>query len=94
MARGDAFQLQGMDGGVVVTAGDTWTAAADGGARWIQFVGDTVLASYSGNLRSGSTNLIGGTLLAGSSIGGITTSVSLTSGTAIIYEFGGEGTVS
>lgn len=93
MARGDAFQLQGMDGGVCVGAGETWTAAPDGGARWVSFVLDTVLGSYSGNIRNGGTALVGGTFPAGYGIGGITTSLSVDSGFLIVYEFGGEGTV-
>ena len=93
MARGDAFQLQGLDGGVVIEAGNTWTAPVDGGSRWIQFPVDTVLSSYAGNLRNGATFLVGGTFTAGSGLGGIATSIGLTSGLAIVYEFGGEGTV-
>jgi len=93
MARGDAFQLQGMDSGVVISDGQTWTAAADGGARWVQFVTDTVLSAYVGNLRNGEVYLPGSTLAQGSGIGGITTSLSVTTGIVAIYEFGGEGTV-
>ena len=93
MARGDAFQLQGMDGGVVVGAGEIWAAAADGGARWVSFSLDTVLDSYSGNIRGGDTAFVGVTFVAGYGIGGITTSISVNSGQAIVYEFGGEGTI-
>lgn len=93
MARGDSFQLQGMDGGVCVGAGQTWTAAADGGSRWIQFEQDTVLSSYAGNLRTGSTKLLGVTHLQGKGLGGISTSLGVTSGLVTVYEFGGDGTV-
>lgn len=93
MARGDAFQLQGMDGGVVVEPGETWTAASDGGSRWVSFPIATILDSYSGNLREGTTKLVGGEFPAGYGIGGITRSLGVSSGLAIVYEFGGEGTI-
>lgn len=89
----DAFQLQGLDGGVVISDGQTWTAAAGGGARWVQFAADTVLASYAGNLRDGETWLGGYTHAQGTGFGGNTTALAVTSGVVIIYEFGGEGTV-
>lgn len=94
MARGDAFTLQGMDGGSVLAGGDSWVAPEDGGGRWVSVVEDAVLASYAGNLFNGDLNLTGITLPVGFGFGGITTALSVTSGRVIVYEFGGQGTVS
>lgn len=82
-----------MDGGVVISDGQTWTAPADGGARWVSFLTDTVLSNYAGNLVGAGTYLPGTTLTAGLGLGGITTSIAVTTGIVAIYEFGNAGTV-
>lgn len=87
------FQSQGLDGGVVITDGEVWTAASGGGSRWVQFVTDTVLSSYEGNLRVGDTVLVGPTIGAGSFLGGIATEVGVTTGVVVVYDLGGVGTV-
>jgi predicted permease len=82
MARGDSYQLQGQQGGVVVSASGSET----GQFRWVQVVTDTVFSSFvSSNLTNASTNLITITIPAGIGIGGNITSVAVTSGTVIAY---------
>jgi len=85
MARGDAYQLQGQDGGIVLTGTDSWTSSGGRTVRWIQFVEDTVFTSISSNIVDADTKLVGGIFTAGSGLGGETTAVTLTSGTAILY---------
>jgi hypothetical protein len=85
MARGDAYQLQGQDGGIVLSGTDSWTSSGGRTVRWIQFVEDTVFTSISSNIVDADTKLVGGTFTAGSGLGGETTAVTLTSGTAILY---------
>ena len=82
-----------MDGGVVISDGETWTAPVGGGARFVVFQSDTILASYAGNMRRGDIYFPGTTQLQGTSIGGITTSLGVTSGVVSIYEIGEPGTV-
>jgi hypothetical protein len=87
------FQSQGLDGGIVVTDGETWTAGSGGGSRWVSVLTDTVLSSYEGNIRSGDTVLVGPTLAAGTDLGGIATEIGVTTGIVIVYELGSQGTV-
>ena len=77
----DAYDLQGMSGGVVISAGQTFT----GQARFVSVTLDAVLSSYAGNLAGGSTKLVGITIPSGHGIGGVTTSLGVTSGVVIIY---------
>lgn len=79
--RGDAFTLQCLDGGEVFNG----TQSGTGPFRKLQVVTDVVLSAYAGNLVNGSTKLISVTLPAGTEIGGITTSFTLTSGLLIGY---------
>lgn len=82
MARGDSYQLQGQQGGIVFDAGDT----ATGPFRWIQIVNDTIFSAIvSPNLTDASTKLITITHPAGSGIGGSITSFTVTSGVVIAY---------
>lgn len=84
MARGDSYQLQGQQGGVVLTGADS----AVGSFRWIQAVEDSVLlcdtGETAGNLAD-IINLDGKTLPAGVGIGGVFTKVEISSGTVIAY---------
>ena len=82
MGRGDSYQLQGLQGGVVLGAGDS-TAAGDE-FRWLQFVSDSVLTSVTSNLAGDS--LVGPTFTAGSGIGGIFSGITVTSGLVIAYK--------
>jgi len=82
MAR-DVFQLQGLDGGVVLSGTD---AAPSGNYRWLKVIEDTVLATFTSNLTDGATKLVSVTLPAGTEIGGVITAVTLTSGRVILYK--------
>ena len=84
MARGDSYQLQGQQGGIVVTS----AVAATGTFRWIQAIEDSVLLSDTGETAGNLTdiaNLDNKTLPAGIGIGGIFTKVQIGSGTVIAY---------
>lgn len=85
----DAYDLQGMGGGVVLNAGQTF----NGQARFVSVTVDAVLSSYAGNLVGGSTKLTGVTIPAGCTIGGVTTSLGVTSGVVIVYLLDGNYTV-
>ncbi len=84
MSSSVAYDLQGQGGSIVLsTAATTYT----GNIRWIQIVNDAVfsaVASASGNV-TGPARLQSITLPAGLGIGGRFSSVTLTSGVAIIY---------
>ncbi len=84
MARGDSYQLQGQQGGVVLSVGGT-QQTYEGQVRWIQCVTDCVFSNLEGNLRNVS-NLEGKTHVAGSGIGGAFTNVTISSGTATLYD--------
>jgi len=84
MASAISYDLQGMGGGIVLSAALNMYI---GRARWIQVVNDAVLntvVSASGNI-SGSSRLEGITLPAGLGIGGEFNQVILTSGVVIVY---------
>lgn len=81
MATGDAFALQGLNGGQVYSGTD----AAVGPFRKLYVQTDTVLAAYAGNLVNGATKLVAITLPAGTEVGGITDSFTLTSGLVVAY---------
>jgi hypothetical protein len=84
MARGDSYQLQGQQGGVVLSVGGAQTTYV-GVARWVQCVTDCTFTTLSGNLVN-SANLAGKTFLAGSGIGATLTNVVISAGTAIVYD--------
>ena len=84
MARGDSYQLQGQQGGVVLTGADS----AVGSFRWIQAVEDSVLLCDTGETAGNLVDIInldGKTLPAGVGIGGVFTKVEISSGTVIAY---------
>lgn len=84
MARGDSYQLQGQEGGVVLKS---TSSEADGAGpfRWLLVVNDAVLSEIGGNIRNGS-DLVGPTLPAGLSFGGVLTSITVSSGLVIAYD--------
>ena len=84
MARGDSYQLQGQQGGIVLTSADS----ATGTFRWIQAIEDSVLLTDTGETAGNLADIInldGKTLPAGVGIGGIFTKVEISSGTVIAY---------
>lgn len=82
--RGDSYQLQGQQGGIVLSGADS----AVGNFRWIQAIEDSVLLTdtgeTAGNLANIS-NLDNKKLLAGAGIGGMFTKVQISSGLVIAY---------
>jgi len=84
MARGDSYQLQGQQGGVVLTGADSVT----GTFRWIQAIEDSVILSDTGETAGNLAdivNLDGKTLVAGTGLGGVFTKVQISSGTVVAY---------
>lgn len=84
MARGDSYQLQGQQGGVVLTG----AASATGSFRWIQAIEDSVLLTDTGETAGNLTDIInldGKTLVAGTGLGGKFTKVEISSGTVVVY---------
>lgn len=84
MARGDSYQLQGQQGGIVLSGADS----ATGRFRWIQAIEDSVLLTDTGETAGNLTdisNLDGKTLPAGVGIGGEFTKVEISSGLVIAY---------
>jgi hypothetical protein len=81
MARGDSYQLQGQQGGVVINAG----GGANGPFRWIQVINDTVLDSIGDNDFPDAGLLMGPTLPAGVGIGGRFGSIDVLTGLVIAY---------
>lgn len=81
MSSGDAFALQGLNGGQVYSGTDS----AVGPFRKLYVQTDSILSAYAGNLVNGSTKLVAATLPAGTEIGGITESFTLTSGLITAY---------
>jgi len=82
--RGDSYQLQGQQGGIVLTGADS----ATGNFRWIQAIEDSVLLADSGETAGNLTDIInldGKTLPAGAGLGGIFTKVQISSGTVVAY---------
>jgi hypothetical protein len=82
MPRGDSYQLQGQQGGVVLEAGDL---SSGGPYRWVQVISDTVFGTFESNITDSDTKLVGVTVPAGIGIGGNITSVEVTSGVVIAY---------
>ena len=84
MGRGDSYQLQGQQGGIVLTSDDS----ATGTFRWIQAIEDSVLLTDTGETAGNLTHIInldGKTLPAGVGIGGVFSKVEIASGTVIAY---------
>jgi hypothetical protein len=84
MPRGDSYQLQGQQGGIVLTGVDS----ATGTFRWIQAVEDSVILSDTGETAGNLADIINldeKTLPAGAGIGGVFTKVQISSGTVIAY---------
>jgi hypothetical protein len=84
MARGDSYQLQGQQGGIVLTGADS----ATGSFRWIQAIEDSVLLTDTGETAGNLVDIInldGKTLPAGLGIGGVFSKVQISSGTVIAY---------
>ena len=84
MARGDSYQLQGQQGGIVLTGADS----ATGSFRWIQAIEDSVLLTDTGETAGNLADIInldGKTLPAGLGIGGSFSKVEISSGTVIAY---------
>lgn len=82
--RGDSYQLQGQQGGIVLSGADS----AVGNFRWIQAIEDSVLLTDTGETAGNLTdisNLDNKTLLAGAGIGGMFTKVQISSGLVIAY---------
>jgi len=84
MARGDSYQLQGQQGGIVLKDADS----ATGRFRWIQAIEDSVLLTDTGETAGNLTDIInldGKTLPAGVGIGGEFSKVQISSGLVIAY---------
>lgn len=84
MARGDSYQLQGQQGGIVLSGADS----ATGRFRWIQAIEDSVLLTDTGETAGNLTDIInldGKTLPAGVGIGGEFSKVQISSGLVIAY---------
>ena len=81
MARGDSYQLQGQQGGVVLSNSDS----AGGNFRWIQVITDTVFGSLGITNLDNDGTLLGPTIPAGIGIGGKFSEVSVITGTVIAY---------
>lgn len=76
-----SYYLQGLQGGEVLGA----SATSTGPFRFLVVVNDAVLSGCLSNLEDSNTELVGITLPAGLSIGGIFTDVGVTSGVVIGY---------
>lgn len=83
MPRGDSYQLQGLQGGDVLNAGEG--AQTGKSYRWLQFVENTVLSNLEGNLDN-IADLESITHLAGTGFGGHFTAITVSSGTVIAYD--------
>lgn len=84
MARGDSYQLQGQQGGVVLTS----SSSADDGEgpfRWIQVINDAQFNDIASQKISGVSALSGLTIPAGVGFGGVFSDVELVSGVVIAY---------
>lgn len=82
--RGDSYQLQGQQGGIVLTDADS----ATGSFRWIQAIEDSVLLTDTGETAGNLADIInldGKILPAGAGLGGIFTKVEISSGTVVAY---------
>jgi hypothetical protein len=84
MPRGDSYQLQGQQGGIVLTGADS----AVGSFRWIQAIEDSVLLTDTGETAGNLADIInldGKTLAGGTGLGGKFSKVEISSGTVVAY---------
>ena len=81
--RGDSYQVQGQQGGLVITSAN---GAVTRNFRNLLVVNDAVLSAITSNLSGGDTKLISITLPAGLVLGGQITAVTVTSGVVIGYD--------
>ena len=81
MARGDSYQLQGQQGGVVLSNSDT----AAGNFRWIQVITDTVFSNIEASNLDSVGLLVGPIIPAGIGIGGKFSEISVSTGLVIAY---------
>ena len=82
--RGDSYQLQGQQGGIVLSGADS----AVGNFRWIQAIEDSVLLTDTGETAGNLTDIInldGKTLPAGVGLGGEFSKVQISSGLVVAY---------
>ena len=90
MPRGDSYQLQGQQGGIVLRPASVGGApiSSVGKFRWIQALEDSVIDASTGETSSNLVNnafLDGVTLPAGVGIGGEFTKIQVSTGTVIAY---------
>lgn len=76
----DSYNLQGQNG-VALAAGETFV----GRARMVVFDSDATIAAYQGNVARGDTVYSNATRKAGQILGGMTTGLQLTLGSATLY---------
>lgn len=76
-----SYYLQGQQGGEVLSG----SMSSTGPFRFMVVVNDAVLDTFESNLENGDGGLVSITLPAGLVIGGIITSVAVTSGVVICY---------
>jgi hypothetical protein len=81
MARGDSYQLQGQQGGIVVTSG----GSASGPFRWVQVITDVTLTVITSQNLQNVESLETITIPAGIGIGGDITTIGIGQGTVIAY---------
>ena len=81
MATDASYNLQGIGGGIVLWAGDSY----QGKIRWIQVLNDAIFDGFSAWNITDDFKLVGITLPAGIGFGGKITGVSVTSGVVIAY---------
>lgn len=79
----DAYVLMGGNGGHYVNAGES---AVTGSFNRILTIESTVLAGITNALIANAADLVGVTIPAGVDIGGLTTSIEVTSGSVIAYK--------
>jgi len=75
------YNMQGQGGGIVLNAGDS----ASGKFRWIQVINDAVIDDLISNNITDNDKLEDITIPAGVGIGGMFTSINVTSGVVIAY---------
>lgn len=86
----DAYQLQGGNGGVALGSGQTFQALnSKGHASFVVFDLDTEIVGYEGNIVNGDTVYAGATRVAGQTMGGSTSALSIgAGGGATLYGVG------
>ena len=76
-----SYDLQGQGGGVVLSNGDSETAAF----RWVQVLQDTVFSTFDSSNLTNDGSIAGTTIPAGVGIGGMITDIEVTTGLVIAY---------